>query len=171
MRIRNFPATLATVVMLSVVFIASAQERAIKKADLPQAVIEAFTKAYPQATVRGCSMEKEEGATVYEIESIEGSTTRDVSYAADGKLISLEETVAIGSMPQQVREGLERDFPGAVYRTIEKVQEHGAVVFEVLLTTHGQKIEVVYSGDGALMKKEVKGAAKKTGKKEAKEPH
>lgn len=148
------------IVLLFAVSAVMAQERAIKRSEVPKAVIDAFTKAYPHATMREFSMEKEGASTVYEIESLEGKMSRDVSYAADGTLISLEESIPLSDVPAKVKAALDRDFPGASFQTIEKVREHGADTFEMLLTAKGTKMEVVYSPDGALVKKEVKKSSK-----------
>ena len=53
-------------------FSAAAQESKVKEKDVPQAVIDAFKSAYPNATIRGYAREKEHGKLFYEIESKEG---------------------------------------------------------------------------------------------------
>ena len=79
---------------------------------VPGAVRAAFEKAYPKATVNACAQEVEAGETVYEIASKEGGTGRDVLFRADGGLILVEETVALGDVP-------EPRFPPAGARTLE----------------------------------------------------
>ena len=48
-----------------------AQEKEIKRKDVPKAVLAAFAKAYPNAKAREFSMDKENGKTMYEIESVD----------------------------------------------------------------------------------------------------
>ena len=73
-----------------------AQETSIKKEAVPSSVLEAFRKSYPSATIRGYSKESKEGKTEYEIESVEGKIHRDVTFASDGSLVSVEESIRFG---------------------------------------------------------------------------
>ncbi len=69
-----------------------AQEKKIDKNDLPKAVLNAFQKRYPNAAIKGTSIEKENGKTYYEIESIDGTRRRDLLYTKSGKVAEIEET-------------------------------------------------------------------------------
>jgi hypothetical protein len=88
-----------------------AQEARLKKKQVPRAVIAAFQSAYPQATMRGFAREKENGKVYYEVESIEGQTTRDVLYNADGTVAEIEEGIAVGDLPAAAVEGLRANTP------------------------------------------------------------
>ncbi len=50
-----------------------AQEKKISKNDLPDAVVKSFQAKYPKAEIKGTSVEKENGHTYYEIESMDGT--------------------------------------------------------------------------------------------------
>jgi hypothetical protein len=74
----------------------SRQCRARKKftaKDLPAAVSEAFTKAYPKAVSTGADKEAEKGKTFYEIESLDGTMKRDLLYTPEGKAAEIEEAL------------------------------------------------------------------------------
>lgn len=78
-------------------------ERTLAAARVPQAVREAFSRAYPSATVSKWATEADNGRTVYEAESREGATHRDVLIGADGAIIEVETQVALAQLPAQVR--------------------------------------------------------------------
>ena len=115
-----FLLTAALVVGLTVP--ANAQgEKKIKAKDLPVAVAAAFQKAYPQAKIKGTSMETENGKTMYEIESVDGKVNRDLLYAADGSCLEIEETVAVKDLPADVAAGLKKGFPEGKVSKAEKL--------------------------------------------------
>ena len=89
----------------------SAQEQEISCADVPMAVHATFAQAYPKATIKGCAKEVDEGETVYEIASIEGETGRDVLFHADGVVIVVEETIALGTAPDPVQQAVRKMYP------------------------------------------------------------
>jgi hypothetical protein len=71
-----------------------AQERSLKKRDVPKAVLEAFKNSYPKATIKGYSKETDNGKVVYEVESIERKKHRNISYTSDGRVVTIEESIA-----------------------------------------------------------------------------
>ena len=87
-------------------FSVSAQEVRLRKKQVPRAVIAAFQSAYPHATIKGYSRERENGKIYYEVESVEGQTTRDVLYNADGTVAEIEESIATGDLPAAAGEAL-----------------------------------------------------------------
>ncbi len=52
------------------------RKRKLDKKDLPKEVFNSFQKSYPNATIKGASMENEEGKIYYEIESVDGKQTQ-----------------------------------------------------------------------------------------------
>jgi hypothetical protein len=124
-------------------------EKAITKKDVPAPVIAAFAKAYPKATVKGYAKEMEKGQTMYEVESEEGKTHRDVSYAPDGKLLVLEESMDMKDVPAAVQQALEKKYPKAKVDLAEKVTEGSNVGYEFKLTTAaGKKAEAKFDAKG-----------------------
>src|SRR5215472_12601826 len=72
------------------------------KVTLPPAIDAAFKKAYPNATIKNVSKEKENGVEVYEVESLDGNQPRDLIYKADGTVVEYEEQVPESSVPAAV---------------------------------------------------------------------
>lgn len=129
------------------------QEAQVEKKDVPPAVLAAFAKAFPKATVRGYAREVEKGQTMYEVECVEGKTHRDVTYARDGKLLLVEETVEMSDVPEVVRQALEKQFPKAKVNIAEKIMDGKAVAYEFHLTTaEGKKAEVKFDVQGKAEK-------------------
>ena len=108
----------------------SAQEQEISCDDVPMAVHAAFAQAYPQATIKGCAKEVEEGETVYEIASMEGETGRDVLFHADGMVIVVEETIAVGDAPNPVQQAVRKMYPHGAITLAEKIMRDAAVLYE-----------------------------------------
>ena len=75
-------------------FSAAAQEKKITARQVPAPVMSAFKTAYPKATIRGYAQEKENGKLFYEIESREGTMSRDVLYNPDGTVAEVEESIS-----------------------------------------------------------------------------
>src|SRR5262245_6046459 len=90
-----------------------AEEQEISCDAVPRAVRAAFEQAFPKATIKECAKELEKGKTAYEISSTEGETRRDVLFYADGRLIVIEEAIAIESTPEAVQRAVRKMYPGA----------------------------------------------------------
>jgi hypothetical protein len=133
-----------------------AQEQAIRKKDVPKPILDAFQKSYPNSTIRGYSKETEQGTVVYEIESVDGKVHRDVTYATDGSLVSVEESLTFADLPEPVRNTLAKEYPKAKVSTCEKVMKGSMTRFEVLIARDKERYELVLNPDGTTAKKEKK---------------
>jgi hypothetical protein len=145
---RCSPARGALVVFLVGASSVSAQEQEISCDDVPRAVRAAFEKAYPKAAVNACAEEVEAGETVYEIASKEGGTGRDVLFRADGGLILVEETVALGDVPDPVRQALRNGYPDGEVTLAEKIMRDATVLYEFRVEDRGGLEEIVFDGSG-----------------------
>jgi hypothetical protein len=114
---------------------------------MPAAVEAAFKKAYPNATVKNVSKEKEDGQEQYEIESIDGGHRRDLNYKPDGTLISYEEEITEAMVPPAVVSAIKAKYPKATFSTTEKLFKDGTMSYEIGLKGAKAK-EVTLSADG-----------------------
>lgn len=154
--------TLLIVFALAVVaaFLAFGQsdEKIITKKEVPQAILNAIKKAYPEAKVDHYSVEKEEGKKIYEIGFEQKGRKYEVTYAADGALVEVEETIQADELPAKVKATMEKVFPKYELKVIEKIAEEGKTVYEakVFVDESGKKTlyELLFSADGKLLKKE-----------------
>jgi uncharacterized protein YpmB len=125
-----------------------ADEKEITKEEVPEAVLNSFTAAYPCATVREYAEEIEDGETYYEISFEDQGKGIDIVYLPDGKVAVLEELITIDELPAQVRKAI----------TTEKITENQETFYEVKLADENGRtvFELVYSPDGKLIETEIK---------------
>jgi len=82
------------------------------------------------ATVRGYSKEAEEGKTFYGVELRINGKTRDVTFDPEGKLISVEQEVEMGSVPAPVQDALKKAAGKRRITLVEKIEKLGATYYE-----------------------------------------
>jgi len=132
---------------------AAAQEKKITAKDVPAAVISAFKTAYPNATIRGYAREKENGKVFYEIESREGTTTRDVLYNPDGTVAEIEESLAATDLPAEVRQAMKEKFPKAVITKAEKTTAGDKVSYEIVARQGKKRVTIEFDSSGKVLTK------------------
>ena len=134
-------------------FSAIAQELKLKKKQVPRVVISAFKSAYPQATIRGYAREKENGKVYYEVESIEGQTTRDVLYNPDGTVAEIEESIPSGDLPAEAQEALRAKYPGSVVTKVEKITRGDVTEYEAHAKVGKKNVSMEFDASGKPLKK------------------
>ena len=122
------------------------------KPGLPAAIAAAFKRAYPDAVIKNWSKETENGKTEYEVESMDGTIARDVTYAPDGTAVLIEESMPIAELPAPVSAAVARLYSKAAITKAERVTAPTkAMQYEVALK--GAKVaEVVFTADGQVIK-------------------
>jgi hypothetical protein len=127
----------------------SAQEKKIKRSDLPPAVEKTVAAQSEGATVRGFSMEKEKGQTFYEAEMTINGHTKDVLIAADGTVAEVEEQVVLDSLSPEAKAGLQAKAGKGQILEVESITKKGKLVaYEAKVETNGRKSEVQVGPDG-----------------------
>jgi hypothetical protein len=127
-----------------------AGEKKIARSDVPAAVVKAFEHAYPHAKVKGYAKETEHGKTYYEIETVEGSISRDLLYGEDGTIKEIEESATMASLPDAVAKAFSKEAPGSMPAKIEKVTNSGKVTYEFGMGKG--KSEMVIDPSGKVVK-------------------
>ena len=128
---------------------ASAQEKKIKRSDLPPAVEKTVAAQSAGATIRGFSTEKEKGQTFYEAEMMVDGHSKDVLIAADGTIVEVEEQVALDSLSADVKAGLQAKAAKGKILKVESLTKKGKLVaYEAQVDTNGKKSEVQVGPDG-----------------------
>jgi Putative beta-lactamase-inhibitor-like, PepSY-like len=115
---------------------------------LPTSIAAAFRQAYPNATILQVSRERREGKTVYEVESRDGTTRRDLIYDLAGAVIEIEEIIPADSVPAAVRAAVERDVKGAMLVGAERVTRGEVVLYEVQVRRNGRTRYLTYDPEG-----------------------
>jgi len=135
-------------------FSALAQDVKLKKKQVPRAVISAFRSAYPQATIRGFAREKENGKVYYEVESVEGQTTRDVLFNPDGTVAEVEESVPNNDLPSAGLEALHSKYPGAVVTKVEKITKGDVTEYEAHARVGKKRVSMELDAGGRPLKQD-----------------
>src|SRR5882762_2335326 len=86
---------------------AVAQEKKIKRSELPAAVEKTVAEQSKGATIRGFNQEQENGQTTYEAELIVNGHSKDVQMDANGTILEVEEQVDFQALPAEVQAGLQ----------------------------------------------------------------
>jgi hypothetical protein len=129
--------------------IASAQEKKIKRSDLPPAVEKTVAAQSQGATIRGFSTEKEKGQTLYEVELTVNGHSKDISMTPDGSIVEVEEQVALDSLSPEVKAGLQaKAGKGKILKVESLTKKDKLVAYEAQVDTNGKKSEVQVGPDG-----------------------
>jgi hypothetical protein len=147
--IRRYSLTIVLVAGLVFAASASAQEKKIKRADLPPAVEKTVAAQSAGATVRGFTQEKEKGQVYYEAEMTVNGHSKDVLIDPNGAVVEVEEEIAIDALPAAVKAGLQSKAGSGKIVKVETLTKHDKLVaYEAQVTTNGKKSEVQVGPDG-----------------------
>jgi hypothetical protein len=128
---------------------AAAQEKKIKRSDLPPAVEKTVVEQSARATIRGFSTEKEKGQTLYEVEMTVNGHSKDISMTADGSIVEIEEQVSLDSLSPEVKAGLQaKARKGKILKVESLTKKDKLVAYEAQVETNGKKSEVQVGPDG-----------------------
>jgi len=128
---------------------ASAQEKKIKRSDLPPAVEKTVAAQSAGETIRGFSTEKEKGQILYEVEMTVNGHSKDISMTADGSIVEIEEQVSLDSLSPEVKAGLQaKAGKGKILKVESLTKKEKLVAYEAQVETNGKKSEVQVGPDG-----------------------
>jgi uncharacterized membrane protein YkoI len=147
MKVHRFVAFAAGAMLLA--GSAFAQEKKIKRTDLPPAVEKTVAAQSTGATIREFSTEKENGQTLYEVEMTVNGHSKDISMTADGSIVEIEEQVRMDSLSPEVKAGLQARADKGKILKVESLTKKGKLVaYEAKVETNGKKSEVQVGPDG-----------------------
>ena len=119
--------------------------------NLPPAVKATVDAESKGATVKGISSEKENGKTVYELETLVNGRTRDLMIDSTGKVYVVEEQLDVDKAPAPVRAALEKR--GKIV-LLESVVHNGKTTYEgQVQPAKGKKVTLELNADGTPVKK------------------
>jgi len=129
--------------------LAVAQEKKIKRSDLPPAVEKTVAAQSAGATVKGFSKETEKGQTYYEAEMIVNGHSKDILIDTNGAIVEVEEEVAMDALPAEVKAGLQaKAGEGKLVKVETLTKQDKLVAYEAQVTRAGKKSEVQVGPDG-----------------------
>ena len=146
----------ASAVILGVSSSLLALEQKISCDDVPPAVRSSFEKSFADATINDCAKDVEKGRTSYEITSTEGETRRHVQFYTDGKVMEVEEPIAMSSVPEPAKQAVSKKYPKGEITLVEKVTRDNQVLFEFRVKQGKRSVQIALDANG----KEVKLKAK-----------
>jgi uncharacterized membrane protein YkoI len=139
-------AVLSLITGLAVLTIAQAQEKKIKREELPPAVEKTVSEQSKGATVKGFSTEVENGKTLYEVELTANGHGKDISMDKDGKIVEVEEEVAMDSLSPAVKASLTKAAGSGKITKVESLTQGGKLVAYEADVTSGTKHSEVQVG-------------------------
>jgi hypothetical protein len=124
--------------------------------DCPVAVRNAIDKAFPKATISKCKAEREKGHDQFEVVLTKADGAKaEVDVAADGKILQVEEKIAIDKVPAAVMKAFARKYPKAKVDSAEKqTPATGAPSYELAFATDAGRKEATFSEDGTFVEEE-----------------
>src|SRR6516225_2696480 len=139
----------AIVVRVIIAGIGAAQEKKLKRSDLPPEVEKTVAQVSKGATIKGFSEETEKGKTTYEVEMVVNGHTKDVEMDASGTVLEIEEEVAMDSLSANVKAGLTAKAAGGKILKVESLTKNGKLVaYEAKVETAGKKSEIQVGTNG-----------------------
>ena len=139
----------AIVGSLIIAGIGAAQEKKIKRSDLPPAVEKTVEEVSKGAIIKGFSKETENGKTTYEVEMAVNGHSKDVEMDPSGVIVEVEEEVTMDSLSAGVKAGLNTKAAGGKILKVESLTKNGKIVaYEAKVETAGKKSEIQVGSDG-----------------------
>jgi uncharacterized membrane protein YkoI len=146
--------TMSTAIVVSVIIagIGAAQEKKLKRSDLPPAVEKTVAEVSKGATIKGFSKETENGKTTYEVEMAVNGHSKDVEIDLSGAIVEVEEEVTMDSLSAGVKAGLNTKAAGGKILKVESLTKNGKIVaYEAKVETAGKKSEIQVGPDGKFL--------------------
>jgi uncharacterized membrane protein YkoI len=129
--------------------IAMAGEKRLNYKDLPPDVQKTAQRESQGATVRGYSKDVENGKIEYEVEMIVGGKSRDVSIDPSGKVLEVEQQVALEDVPAAAMAAVRKEVGGGSIRKIEEVRSGAETAYEAEILSNGKHREIRVLADGS----------------------
>jgi uncharacterized membrane protein YkoI len=148
MRIIKATVIVGTLSLAGAVILASERKVTIK--DLPPAVQQAIA-GQSGATVRGLAKEVDKGKTLYEAELTIDGHSKDIMFDAGGAIVSSEEEVALGQIPDGARTAIEKAAGTGKVGKVEKVTEGARIFYEAEIQNAGKTSEVKVDASGVAV--------------------
>jgi len=148
---RFFVAVLAIGLMYS---IAVAQEKKIKREQLPPAVEKTVAQESQGATIKGFATEVEHRQRFYEVSLIVDGHGKDILMDRNGNIVEVEEEVSLNSLPSAVQEALRKAAGSGTIETVESLTKKGTLVaYEGHVKTGKRRSEIQVGPNGEKLRR------------------
>ena len=134
------------VIVVATCSVAVAQEKKLKREQLPPAVEKTVTKESQGATINGFATEIENGTRLYEVDLTIDGRSKDISMDRNGNILEVEAEVAMDSLPASVQDGLRKAAGAGTIGKIESLTKRGKLVAYEAQVTIGKKRSEIQVG-------------------------
>lgn len=134
----------------------AANDKELPKDQVPQAVLEAFQKAYPAAKGAKYSQETEDGKTRYEVEFTNKGNEVEATYEADGSLYETEMKILNSELPEKFVNAIKKAHPDATIKEVEMIigPDEKLSGFEVEIKVGNKEFELHLDSGANIVKTE-----------------
>lgn len=123
----------------------------IPQHQVPSVILNQFNGQFPKAT----DIEWELDGSLYSVEFETGwNIDHTIWYGDDGKMVKHKEDISTNELPQGVKDKIKGDFKGYTIDDIERIADHGTIVYRIELNSliH-QDWDVVVDSEGTILAK------------------
>lgn len=145
---------LSIILMMAAVTWADEEDIPVDK--LPKAVVDAIHAKYQNAKLVGAEKETQADKTFYEVNIKHEDRTIELLLTPEGKIVVVEQPIAIKDLPKAVTEAVEKQYPkGTVKNADETIRERKAtyaVLLEdvVMIGKEKQKVHLLFDAAGKV---------------------
>src|ERR1700730_15701420 len=125
MNLRKKALLAALVTGLAALSAAQAQEKKLKREELPPAVEKTVAEQSKGAAIRGFSTELEDGKRLYEVELVVSGHGKDISMDEQGNIVEVEEEIPLESLSSPVKDGLTQAAGSGTISKVESITKNG----------------------------------------------
>ena len=140
-------AALTSAGLLAGPFSAQDPEEKVTLESLPPAVQRAVKAQSEGGVLRGLTKERQDGATVYEVELTVHGRRKDMILDAQGTTLIVEEETNLSEIPPLARSAIQKAVGKGKLLLVEKVTK-GEVTFYEAQVSNGKALEVKVDADG-----------------------
>jgi len=126
--------------------VTQAQERKLKREQLPPAVEKTVAKESKGAEIKGFATEVEHRQKLYEAPLIVSGHNKDILIDKNGNIVEIEEEVSMDSLPATVQAALKKAAGSGTIQVIESLTKNGNLVAYEAQVKHGKKRSEVQVG-------------------------
>ena len=133
---------------------AAAQEKKLKREQLPPAVEQTVARESQGATIKGFATEVEKGRRLYEVELTVDGHNKDISMDKHGNVVEIEEEVQMDSLPSAVQDAFKKAAGSGKIEMVESLTKSGKLVaYEGHVKTGKRRSEIQVGPNGEKLKR------------------
>ena len=132
----------------------SAQEKKLRRDQLPPAVEKTVAQESQGAIIEGFATEVENGRRLYEAELVINGHHKDISMDRNGVIVEVEEEVSMDSLPASAQSALQQAAGTGTIEMIESLTKNGKLVaYEGHVKRGNKRSEIQVGPNGEKLKK------------------